>query len=86
MYIIEINKLHVSKKLKKEKYIKKQIMIRLSDQNMATNPQIRNVIKIGKITLDVVLPYSVIRIKSYSHVIKNNKTMQKQNDEQKSKF
>ena len=30
-------------------------MIGLSDQNMATNPQC---LKIGKITLDIVLPYS----------------------------
>ena len=36
-------------------------MIRLSDQNMATNPQDRNVIKIRKITLDVVIPYSVFK-------------------------
>ena len=33
MYIIETNKLHVSKKMKK------QNVIGLSDQNMATNPQ-----------------------------------------------
>ena len=39
MYVIEINKLHVGKKLKKQNCIKKQSMIRLSDQNMATNPQ-----------------------------------------------
>ena len=40
MYVIEINKLHVSKKLKKtELHRKKQNMIELSDQNMATNPQ-----------------------------------------------
>ena len=39
MYITEINKLHVSKKMKKQNCIKKQNMIELSDQNMATNPQ-----------------------------------------------
>ena len=38
MYVIEINKLHVSKKLKKQAS-KKQNMIRLSNQNMTTNPQ-----------------------------------------------
>ena len=39
MYITEKNKLHVSKKMKKQKCIKKQNMIGLLDQNMATNPQ-----------------------------------------------
>ena len=39
MYVIEINKLHVSKTLKNRTASKKQNIIRLSDQNMATNPQ-----------------------------------------------
>ena len=39
MYVIELNKLHVSKKMKSRIASKKQNMIELSDQNMATNPQ-----------------------------------------------
>ena len=40
MYIIEIYKLHISKKNEKtEPHQTKQNMIELSDQNMATNPQ-----------------------------------------------
>ena len=39
MYIIEINKLHESKKMKKQNCIKKQNMPGLSDQNITTNPQ-----------------------------------------------
>ena len=39
MYVIEINKLYVSKKIKKQNCIKKQNVIELSDQNMAINPQ-----------------------------------------------
>ena len=43
-------------------------MIELSDQNMATKLQILNVIKIGKITLDVVLPYSVNKNKLHNTI------------------
>ena len=40
MYIIEISKLHErKKKWKKPNCIKKQNMLKLSDQNVATNPQ-----------------------------------------------
>ena len=39
MYVIEINKLYVSKKIKKQNCIKKHNRIRLSDQNMASNLQ-----------------------------------------------
>ena len=39
MYITEKNKLHVSKKMKKQNCIKKQNIIGLSDQNLAINPQ-----------------------------------------------
>ena len=39
MYIVEINKLYVSKKIKKQNYIKKHNMLELSDQNLATNLQ-----------------------------------------------
>ena len=39
MYVIEINKIHVSKRMKNRMASKKQNMIELSNQNMATNPQ-----------------------------------------------
>ena len=39
MYVIKINKFYVSKTLKKQNSIKKQNIIRLSDQNMATKLQ-----------------------------------------------